>query len=139
MVPTIEARFAIPYGILQNQLNPGLTFLFAILGTFLATIIVLAFLYLVVPKIKWKWLNKLMNKVFEHTRKKHSKKLESFKEATIITFVAVPFPGTGIYSGSVICYLMGVPPKKALLLNTIGMLISATITLLGAIGIIAVI
>jgi uncharacterized membrane protein len=139
MVPTIEARFAIPLGVIQYKLNPLLTFFFAIIGTTLATIFVLIFLYYIVPKIKLKKLEKIMNKIFEHTRKKHSKKLESFKETTIITFVAAPFPGTGIYTGSIICHLMGIPFKKALVLNTIGMLISATITLLSALGIVAIV
>lgn len=139
MVPTIEARFAIPIGILKNNLDPSLTFLFAILGTFLATLVALSFLYHILPKITWKWFTKLTNKIFEHTHKKHSKKLESFKEISIVTFVAIPFPGTGIYTGCIICYLMGVPLKRALLLNTIGMIISGAITLLGALGIIAVI
>lgn len=139
MVPTIEARFAIPFAIIQKQLNPGLSFIIAIIGTFLATLLTLGFLYYILPKIKWLWLNNIMNKIFDHTRKKHSHKLESFKEATIITFVAIPFPGTGIYSGTIICYLMGIPIKKALILNTIGMIISAIISVTSVLGISAII
>ena len=138
-IPTIEARYAIPFGILHHNLNPSLTFLLAITGTFIATIATLVFLYYILPVTKLKSINKVLNKIFEHTRKKHSKKMESFKEATIVTFIAVPIPGTGVYTGSIICYLMGVSFKKAIILNTIGMLISGSITLLGALGIIAII
>lgn len=128
MVPTFEARFTIPLGILEFQMPPATTYILAALGTTFATLLALIFLYKIVPCIKWKWLNKLLDKIFEFTKKRNLKLLNSFKDLSIITFVAIPLPGTGIYGGSIICYLMGVNAKKAFILNIIGMLISAGIT-----------
>jgi len=138
MIPTIEARFAIVFGISHYGLNPWITFVIACLGTFIAILSSIIFLYKILPLIKWTWLQNLMNKIFSYTKRKHSKMFEAFEDISIISFIAIPFPGTGIYSGILISYLLGLSAKKAFVFSTIGMIISSLLTTLGAIGIISI-
>jgi len=137
MIPTIEARFSIVFGISSYNIHPGIVFTLACLGTFVAILASILFLYKILPLIKWKWLQKLMDKVFSYTKRKHSKKLETFEDLSIISFIAIPFPGTGIYTGILISYLLGHSAKKTFIFSTIGMLISALLTTLGALGVIS--
>jgi len=136
MIPTIEARFAIPFGISQYKLPPLESFLIACTGTFIAIIISIITLYKIVPLINWIWFKKLIQKIFSYTQKKHSKMFQQVEEISLITFIAIPFPGTGIYSGILISYLLGLSAKKAFIYSTMGMLISSSLTTLGTIGVI---
>lgn len=134
IIPTFEARYAILTGLFSFNLSPIESFIFAVLGTFVATLLMILALYYVLPKLKIKFIEKLTNKVFEYTKKKHSKTIDNMAAIGVIAFISIPVPGTGIYGGSVLCYLMGYKPQKTLLLCTIGMLISTTIVLAGAVG-----
>jgi uncharacterized membrane protein len=59
--------------------------------------------------------------------KKHSKKFYKWGSLALIAIVALPLPGTGSWTGSLIAFLMGISYWKALGLILIGILIAATI------------
>lgn len=126
MLPVFEARYAIPLGILKFKMSIAETVFFASMGSIIATTLVLALLP-VVEQIKFKPFKRIVEKIFAFTRKRHSKMFETIEDIGIIAFVAIPLPGTGVYTGSLICYLLGISFKRSLILNTIGMLISVLI------------
>ena len=126
-VPLIEQRGAIPVGILVDHLNPIVVFFASLLGS----VIPAPFVFLLSGKIlelmkKVKQLNWFTNFV-DRKIQKGSKKLEKYKEIGLITFVGIPLPTTGLWTGSAIAAFMGLNFKKSMFCVFIGGVISAII------------
>ena len=66
-------------------------------------------------------------RILEKTRAKHSHKMEVMGDIFLVTFVAIPLPGSGAWTGVLIAYLFGIPYKKALTLISIGVFFSGVI------------
>lgn len=127
MVPLIEQRGAIPVGVIGYHLNPFLVFLVSLFGSFVPAPIV----YLLFNKI-FDWMKKIkqLNKItgfIERKVQKGSEKLNKYKEIGLITFVGIPLPTTGLWTGSAIAAFMGLNFKKSMLCVFVGGIISATI------------
>ena len=56
----------------------------------------------------------------------------------LVAFVAVPIPGTGAYTGTLMAYLLGFDRKPAAVAIALGVILSATLTTLAALGIISI-
>jgi len=54
-----------------------------------------------------------------------------------VAFVAVPIPGTGAYTGTLMAYILGLDRKRAIAALALGVILSATLTTLAALGIIS--
>ena len=67
--------------------------------------------------------------------KKHSKKFETFEEIALVTFVAIPLPGTGAWSGALVAFVFGIPPKKSIPLIFLGVAIAGIAVSLITLGI----
>ncbi len=127
MMPISELRGAIPlafkYGISMHIAIPVI-----ILANFVPVPFILLFLQPVENWLrKWDFWNNLLDKIFEHTRKKTKKKIERLETLALIIFVAIPLPVTGAWTGSLAAYLFGLDFKKSLLCIFIGICIAACI------------
>jgi len=127
MTPLAEQRLAIPVGIIGYHLNPFLVFLVSLLGSFLPA----PFIYIFFNKIfAWMKTIKLLTKFtnfVENKVQKGSKKLEKYKEIGLITFVGIPLPTTGLWTGTAIAAFMGLDFKKSMWCVFLGGIISAVI------------
>jgi uncharacterized membrane protein len=126
ITPFVELRASIPLGYLEFGLPIVQAVLISILGGVLTAAIVLWLL----PWIehfgkKMKWIRLLMEKVFTKTRHEHSAKMSKLGHLFLILFVAIPLPGSGAWSGVLVSYLFGVPYRKAILLVSAGVILSA--------------
>ncbi|HEY5713974.1 MAG TPA: small multi-drug export protein [Candidatus Gracilibacteria bacterium] len=138
MIPLLEMRAAVPLGMLQFNLGFWETVFFSFWGGFVATVFCLWFLPTILRFLE-RFLPPIHKFVFEkiisRTRAKHSKKMEVIGEMFLVTFVAIPLPGSGAFTGAVLAYLFGVPFWRALLLVSIGVLgsniIMAVLTISG--------
>ncbi|SMB96449.1 Uncharacterized membrane protein [Desulfonispora thiosulfatigenes DSM 11270] len=132
-VPLGELRVSIPYGIYIG-LSPIKTFLLACIGNFLPIIPLLLLLNPIsdiinkVPKI-----NNYYQKFLMKTRKK-SGNVEKYGAIGLLLFVAVPLPGTGIYSGAVVAFLLGIRFWYALISLTLGMVTAGIAITLASTG-----
>jgi uncharacterized membrane protein len=135
-LPVIESRLAIPYGIGALHMNPGTTFIFAVAGNILATIILINLLDPVTKLLsKNAWLKKHIDWLFHKTRTKHDKRMSELGHIALILFVAIPLPGSGAWSGSLVAYLFGLNKKLAILLISTGVIIAASVITLTTEGI----
>ncbi|MEM4584354.1 MAG: small multi-drug export protein, partial [Ignisphaera sp.] len=57
------------------------------------------------------------------------RKLKKYDIPTLVTFVAIPFPITGAWTGSLIAFLIGMDRKRALIAIEVGVLIASLIVL----------
>ncbi len=124
-VPLIEQRGAIPIGILVDNLNPVTVFVASLAGSLIPA----PFVFLLSGKIldimkKFSfldWFTKFVDKKIQ----KGSKDLEKYKEIGLITFIGIPLPTTGIWTGSAIAAFLGLDFKKSMFCAFLGGLISA--------------
>ncbi len=126
-VPLIEQRGSIPMGVLYLDLNPWLVFIIAYLGSLLPV----PFILLLFNKI-YTWLQKYpffakIVKLIDKKINKNVPKFEKYKELALITFVAIPLPTTGLWTGSAVSAFLKLDFKKSLICTALGGLISAII------------
>ncbi len=126
MVPLLEQRAAIPYGVI-NGINPLTVFLISYLGS----LVPVPFILLLFTTI-FKWMKKyevfsFINNIIEKKLQKNTPKIEKYKELGLIIFVAVPLPTTGLWTGSAVASFLGLDFKKSFLCTALGGLISAII------------
>ena len=127
MVPLIEQRGAIPVGILGYQMNPWLVGIVSLIGSFIPA----PFIYFFFNKIfAWMKTIKLFDKFTNFVEKKvqkGSKQLQKYKEIGLITFVGIPLPTTGLWTGTAVAAFMGLDFKKSMICVFLGGVISAVI------------
>lgn len=126
-VPLIEQRGAIPMGIIAYDMNPSLVFLISFLGSMLPV----PFILLLFNKI-FAWMKKYeffskINEFIEKKINKNSAHMEKYKEIGLITFIAIPLPTTGIWTGSAVAAFLNLDFKKSVLCATVGGIISAVL------------
>ena len=138
LIPFIELRGSIPYGIGVLDLNWFIVFLIAVISNAILGILV----YILLDKfihnflLKNRWLSNMYNKIIEKNQKKIKKYVDRYGEIGVAIFIAVPLPGTGSYSAALGSYLIGLSYKKFIIANFIGVLIAGVIVTLITLGII---
>ena len=137
MLPVLELRFAIPYGMAALEMTRWSALVFALAGNWIITVFLLwaldpvtQFLRKHIPGMKpfTDWL-------FNRTRSKHTKRVGEFGHFALFLFVAIPLPGSGAWSGSLVAYLFGVDKKTALFWISLGLIASGLIMAFGTSGI----
>jgi len=141
MIPIGELRAAIPIAINNYGMTVSGAYLWAVLGNIVPVLFIIFFLdrtsgYL---SRKTQFFNRFFEWLFERTRRKHSKRFETYQELALLFFVAIPLPVTGAWSGSVAAFVFGIPPKKAIPFIILGVLVSGVIVSLITQGIISMI
>jgi uncharacterized membrane protein len=140
LVPTFEGRYAIVYGIRRGYPVVG-TLLIASLGILLLSFTLPLLLPLIdrimlwlegtpLRKIAWLYLNYV-----ERVRRKAHPYVEKWGFLGLVLFVAVPLPGTGVWTGALAAYLFGIDKKQTVLALVLGGLLSMAITVGPALGI----
>ena len=136
LFPFIELRGSIPYGII-NGLNPIYVFLISVAGNILPVPFLILFLEDIEKLLRrWKRISRALDWLFERTYKKADKKVRKWEYLALIFFVAIPLPGTGAWTGSLIAYLFKMGVKRATFMIFIGVVIAGIIvTILSLYGI----
>lgn len=134
-MPVVELRLAIPYGILQLDLDIKTVFLLSIVGNMIP---VLPLLYVLEPVSsmlrKIKIFDRFFTWLFERTRKR-SKVVEKYELVGLVILVAIPLPMTGAWTGSIAAFLFGLNKKLSFIAITLGVFIAAVVVSLLTVGI----
>lgn len=133
LVPSFEARYAIPAALALTNLSPVLLFTMCVLLNLAVIPIVFIGLDWLAPPMRkrYGWIDSIFRWFW---RRGHGKK---WGVPVLIPFVATPIPGTGAYTGALMAYLFGLDRKPAALAIVVGVILSATLTTLAALGIIS--
>jgi len=136
MLPLGELRLSIPIAISVYHLDPATAYFWSVLGNILPIIFVLRWLEPVSKHLsaRWSLADKFFKWLFKRTRDHHSRRFEIFGALALITFVAIPLPITGAWTGAVAAFVFGVPFRKALPLIFLGILIAGGIVLFLTLG-----
>jgi uncharacterized membrane protein len=136
MLPVGELRVALPLALTIYKMDLISAFLITVIGNMIPVVFIA---YLLEPVSNFlmkhsKFFKWFFDKLFQHTRQKHSKKFEVFEEVALVTFVAIPLPMTGGWSGALAAFVFGIKPKKSIPLIFLGVLGAGIIVSLITLG-----
>jgi len=128
MIPWIEARYIMFYAVEVLGWQWFHAFPLAILGNILPIPFVLLFFKYVEKFLRnYKSWSRLMDWLFEKTRKRADAKIKRYEHLGLLIFVAVPLPFTGAWTGALIAYLFALKFKRSLITIFVGVVIAALI------------
>lgn len=129
MLPIIELRGAIPIGI-GKGLSYGAVFIVCYLGSLVpAPIILLGSKFVFRIMKNTKLFGPLTEKIREKSMRNAGKKIQKYGTLGLLIFVAIPLPGTGVWTGSIAASIMNLRFKYAMFAIIIGNLIAGLIIL----------
>ena len=128
MLPVIELRGAIPYGIVMD-LNPIYVYISCLVGSTIVSVPVVLIFRQVIDYLRYrKYFNILIRWVDEKIESR-AKKLKAASILGLIVFVGVPLPTTGSWSGAALASIFKMRIKDALFGVFIGNAIAGAIML----------
>ena len=129
MIPVVELRGGVPAGIAM-----GLPLPMALLAGILGNMLPVPFVILFIRRI-FKWIRTYIPKLggmidrleARAYRKMNNEKLVRYQAWGLLAFVAIPLPGTGAWTGSLIAALMDLRLKNAVPVIFVGVVIAGLI------------
>ena len=127
MVPIVELRAGLPYGIAL-----GLDYPLALLAAVTGNMLPVPFIIIFIQRI-FAWIRKHMPRldgfVTRLENKAHLKgdTVQKYGPIALLLFVGIPLPGTGAWTGSLIAALLGLKARKAIPCIMLGVLLAAAI------------
>jgi len=151
MVPLVELRGAIPVAIALGM-SWWQAYLWAVIGSIIPAFFVIPFFAWMLDYLKqhqyWPWLTNFLDRHFVAKAEqvacqtqdidcsdKSAWHKELLKFWAIVVFVAIPLPGTGVYTGSAIASLIKMPFAKALWAVFLGDIIAGAIVTALSLGV----
>lgn len=135
MVPVIELRGAIPYGMAQG-LAPWVACAVSIAGNMLPVPFILLFIRKILHWMKrFPRLGRIAEKL-EHRADNRSGRVRKSEVIGLCLLVAIPLPGTGAWTGALVAALMEMRLKRALPTILLGVVLAGiAVTVVMALGI----
>ena len=130
-LPFTELRASIPVAITVF----GFSAIKATLLSFIGNIIPIFFILLFLPSIvrfaekNSQLLKVFLDKYFRTLEKKYKYKYEKYGSIILFAFVAVPLPGSGVWTASILAVLFKIRPKYSIPSIIAGLFISAILVL----------
>jgi uncharacterized membrane protein len=127
VAPIVELRAALPVGIGLYHLPFWEVLPLVILGNMIPAFLILYF---------WDWIIENLSRIsppvhqfilnFQTRIKGKSKeKINLYGPIALIFFVAIPLPGSGVWTGALIAWLFNLPKKRSLLAIFFGVVLAA--------------
>lgn len=138
MVPVIELRGAVPIGV-----GMGLEPLTALIVSIIGNMVPVPFIVFFIEKI-FDWMRRFdkfrrIVEKMEEKAAKHEETLNRYKSFGLFLLVAIPLPGTGAWTGSLVAALFKFPVKKAFVIIFLGVIAAGTVVFLITYGVVLVV
>ncbi len=129
MTPVGELRASIPIALGSYRMGIVETYIISVLGNLVP---VVAIIWVLDPVSKFlmkrfRIFDRFFTWLFNRTRRKYSKRFEKYRGFALAGFVCIPLPVTGGWTGALISFVFGIPPRKALLHIGIGIMLAGII------------
>ncbi|MCF7854568.1 MAG: small multi-drug export protein [Candidatus Pacebacteria bacterium] len=134
-VPALELRASIPWGIFGNEnwgISPGLmSWPLVVLVCTVANILLgLAVFWGLAPILHWlerfQWFRQRFEPLMQHAQRRIRPYVERYGELGVALFIGIPLPGSGVYTGAVGAFVLGLDRRKFAVANALGVCIAAT-------------
>ena len=131
MVPWLEARYVIPFSMLQYGWEWQQAFPLAVAGNIFPIPFILLFFDYVEKFLRnYPFWVKIMDWLFSRTRRKAISRIRKYEYLGLFLFVAAPIPFTGAWTGALIAYLFDLKFSRSLLAILAGIIVAAVIMIL---------
>lgn len=137
LIPVLELRG----GMLAASIL-GVDWKIAMIICIIGNIIPVPFILFFIKKIFWLLRNTSFAHVIDRIERKaleKSKKIFKYRNLGLYFFVAIPFPGTGAWTGALVAALFNIRIKKAILSITLGVFTAAIIMAVLSYGVLGII
>jgi len=138
MAPFSELRGGIPYG-LATGVDPFIVVFFCVMANILIVFPIFFFLDHIHDYFtRFSLYRKVFDKFLVRARKKIEKKIGSDWEfVALFLLVAIPFPGTGAYTGSLASWAFKMDRRKSLIAIALGVVAAGVVISLVSLGILS--
>ena len=127
MVPVIELRGAIPFGVVAG-LSVPMAFAIAVIGNLLPIPVLVVFTRKVFEWLRTKsqWLDNIVKRL-ESKAEKNKEVVLRYQFWGLMILVAIPLPGTGACTGALVAAMMDMRLKRAMPAIIVGVLVAGVI------------
>lgn len=154
-LPIVEMRYSLPLALLEGEapghlgflvpstlLDENIAWYYALPACCIGNLLPVPFLLWFLDPLTRLFsriviFKKLIDWVFKRTRRQ-GRIVEKYQRIGLILVVAIPLPGTGVYTGSILAHLLGIKFRKSFISIAIGVFIAGviitTLSLLGWAG-----
>ena len=134
MAPVVELRGAIPLGV-SLGLSPWLAFFVAVAGNLLVIPPLLWFWsWLLADLERWPRIGLLVRRFEARVRLRGEEAVQRYGAIGLFLFVALPLPGTGAWSGTLLAAALGVKKRYALPAIALGVVVAGLLVTLASAG-----
>ena len=130
-LPVTELRAALPIALLVFKLDPVTAYVSTVLGNLVPILLVyiflpptMSFVLRYFPKI-----NSRIEHHFEKLQKRYGDRYSKWGAFFLFLFVAIPLPGTGVWTGSVLAVLFKIKRTIAIPYIVLGLLVAGLLVL----------
>lgn len=136
LLPFLELRASIPYGILRTDMHWTAIFMICVLSNIVLALLVYVFVhYIMQIFLKVKFIDRIYSKIVQRSQKKVQPYVDRYGMIGLALFIGMPFPGSGVYSGCLGAYLLGFDFKDYIKASVMGVLIAGVaVTLISLFG-----
>jgi len=147
LIPTLELRASIPYGIfgsesfgISGDMSPYMVaFVCIIMNILLGWVMFWAMEPIVKFLERFSWFEKRIEPILERAKNKLHPYVEKYGFFGVAVFIAIPLPLSGAYTGAIGAYVIGLDKKRFAIANVIGVILAGvavtTICMLGNEGV----
>jgi len=125
LIPALELRASIPVGIHAYKINFVAVFFICVIANFFLGI---AFYFILDQFVKLlcriSAFNRLYQKLLLRSQKKIQRFVDKYGELGVAIFIGIPLPGSGVYTGALGSYAIGLKFKKFIIADLIGVTIA---------------
>ncbi|MGH8874389.1 MAG: COG2426 family protein [Acidimicrobiia bacterium] len=129
MLPIFELRGAIPFARGIFGMGPVAALWWSVVGNLIPIPFILQLLGPVTSWAErhWSGLHRLLDRRYSRTRSRHTTRFERLRDLALVTFVAIPLPLTGAWSGALAAFVFGIEKRRAFVLIAVGVVIAGLV------------
>ena len=136
LLPALELRASIPFGLLVAKLGLVEVFLTAVVVNIVLGLV----LFLLLDRLvrfftRFQLIKDIYSRIVARTQRKVQPYVERFGTIGIALFIAVPLPGSGVWTGALAAYLIGMRFRKFAVAAVVGVLIAAVLVTAVSLGV----
>lgn len=137
MVPVIELRGALPSGVAMG-LTPWTAFAVSVIGNMVPVPFIILFIRRILDWMKRFDAFRRLAERLEAKAKKHEDKIVKYEALGLFILVALPLPGTGAWTGSLVAAIFDLRLRSAVPVIFAGVLTAGLIVLFITYGVVTV-
>lgn len=125
-LPIFELRASIPYGYLTGVPLWLLLPVAVTVNWLVAPVVYLFLRYAIRFLLRWKWFAGVWQRYTARVQKRAEHAVNTWGAWGLAFFIGIPLPGSGVYTGALGAYLLGMGFRRFMWVALAGVLIAAT-------------